>query len=129
MHQQANPAGRSQLRPLAAQPFSGSCSGLFLCRDLVSRAQFPTNPIVSVTRLRCYRQTPAHALIIHIVALGLGPDCAANSRYHRGKIRSGEDVMQIRWAAVAALIAFAQTGSSGGAAAQDFSGKPVRMIV
>ena len=37
--------------------------------------------------------------------------------------------MQIRWAAVAALIAFAQTGSSGGAAAQDFSGKPVRMIV
>ena len=37
--------------------------------------------------------------------------------------------MQIRWAAVAALIAFAQTGGSGGVAAQDFSGKPVRMIV
>jgi tripartite-type tricarboxylate transporter receptor subunit TctC len=38
--------------------------------------------------------------------------------------------MQIRWAAVAALMVQAQAGGfSGGAAAQDFSGKPVRMIV
>jgi len=38
--------------------------------------------------------------------------------------------MQIHWAAVAALMVLAQVGGlSGGAAAQDFSGKPVRMIV
>jgi tripartite-type tricarboxylate transporter receptor subunit TctC len=38
--------------------------------------------------------------------------------------------MQIRWAAIAALMILAQAGGlSGGAAAQDFSGKPVRMIV
>jgi tripartite-type tricarboxylate transporter receptor subunit TctC len=38
--------------------------------------------------------------------------------------------MQIRWAAVAALIALAQVdGFGGAAAAQDFSGKPIRLIV
>jgi tripartite-type tricarboxylate transporter receptor subunit TctC len=37
--------------------------------------------------------------------------------------------MQIRWAAIAALMILAQAGGLSGGAAQDFSGKPVRMIV